>query len=149
MSCRTEAPKRDSTMPPSDGGNERALANQRLKKPCRSSAAADSSKRNVSDMGMIFLSKPDMTASDVFPKGMAELVCVDFTCKGRECARENCTHLHPRKVGDLKKETINAIGEHFLEKRVGWVNEWHFLNVLSKLPDEFKLLMGGKDGRFQ
>ena len=127
----------------------RALANQRLKKPRRSSAAADSSKRNVSDMGMIFLSKPDMTASDVFPKGMAELVCVDFTCKGHECARENCTHLHPRKVGDLKKETINAIGEHFLEKRVGWFNEWHFLNVLSKLPDKFKLLMGGKDGRFR
>ena len=51
MSCRTEAPKCDSTMPPSDGGNERALANQRLKKPRCSSAAADSSKRNVSDMG--------------------------------------------------------------------------------------------------
>ena len=44
MSRCTEAPKCDSTMPPSDGG--KALANQRLKKPCRSSAAGDSSKRN-------------------------------------------------------------------------------------------------------
>ena len=96
---------------------------------------------------MFFFSKPDMKASEVFPKGMAELVCVDFTCKGRECARENCTHLHPRKVGDLKKETINAIGEHFLEKRVGWFNEWHFLKVLGELPGKFKALMGGKDGR--
>jgi hypothetical protein len=149
MSRRTEAPKRDSTVPPSDGGNESALVNQRLKKPCRSSAAADSSKRSVSDMGMFFLGRSDIKASDVFPKGMAELVCVNFTCKGRECTKKNCPHLHPRKVGDLKKETINAIGEHFLEKRVGWFNEWHFLNVLSKLPDKFKLLMGGKDGRFQ
>ncbi len=48
MSRRTEAPKRDSTVPPSDGGNGRALANQRLKKPRRS--AADVPKRNVSDM---------------------------------------------------------------------------------------------------
>jgi hypothetical protein len=47
----------------------------------------------------------------------------------------------------LKKETVNAIGEHFLEKRVGWFNKWHFLKVLGELPDKFKLLMGGKDGR--
>ena len=33
MSRRIEAPKRDSTVPPSDGGNKRAQANQRLKKP--------------------------------------------------------------------------------------------------------------------
>jgi len=60
MSRCTEAPKRDSTVPPSDGGNERALANQRLKKPHCSSAAVDSSKRNVSDMGMFFLSRLDI-----------------------------------------------------------------------------------------
>jgi hypothetical protein len=46
----------------------------------------------------------------------------------------------------LKKETVNAIGEHFLKKRVGWFNEWHFLKVMSKLPKKFKQLMGGKDG---
>ncbi len=76
----TEAPKYDSTVAPSDGGNERALVNQRVKKPRRS--AADTPKRNVSDMGMFFHARPDMKASDIFPKGMAELVCVDFTCKG-------------------------------------------------------------------
>jgi hypothetical protein len=91
-------------------------------------------------MGMFFLGRPDMKASDVFPKGMAELVCVD-------CTRENCAHLHPRKVSNAKKETVNAIGEHFLEKRVGWFNEWYFLKVLGELPDKFKALMGGKDGR--
>ena len=142
---RTEAPKRDSTVPPSDGGNERAPANQRLKKP-RRSAVADSSKRNVSDMGMFFLHKPDMKASDIFPKDMSELVCVDFTCKGRECTKENCPHLHPRKVGDMKKETVTTIGEHFLAKKIGWFNEWHFLKVQHLLSDKFKALMGGKDG---
>jgi hypothetical protein len=88
-----------------------------------------------------------MKASDIFPKGMAEWVFVDFTCKGRKCTRENCTFVHPRKVGDLKKETVNSIGEHFLEKKVGWFNEWHFLKVVSKLPKKFKQLIGGKDGR--
>jgi len=118
MSRRTETPKCDSTMPQTSDGNESALANQRLKKPHRSSAAADYSKCNVSDMGMFFLSKPDTKVSEVFPKGMAELVCVDFTYKGCECARENCTHIHPRKVGDLKKETINAIGKHLLRREL-------------------------------
>jgi hypothetical protein len=142
-----EAPKRDSTVTPSsDGDNGRALVanQQRLKKPRRS--VADASKRNVSDMGMFFLFNPEMKASDVFPKGMAELVCVDFTCKGRECTRENCSHLHPRKVSDMKKESVIAIGMHFLEKRIGWFNEWHFLKFLDKLPDNFTQLMGGKDG---
>ena len=144
-SCRAEAPKLDSTMPPSDG-NERAPANQSLKKPCRSSAAADLTKRNVSEMGMFFLHKSDMKASDIFPNVMTQLVCVDFTCKGCECIRENCTFVHPRKVGDLKKETINAIGNLFLDKKVGWFNEWHFLKVKHELPEKFKSLMGGKDG---
>jgi hypothetical protein len=134
---RTEAPKRDSTVPPSDGGNERAPAYQRLKKP-RRSVVADSSKRNVSDMGMFSLFKSDMEASDIFPKDMSELVCVDFTCKGRECTKENCPHLHHRKVGDLKKETVTSIGEHFIAKKVGWFNEWHFLKVQQLLPDNSK-----------
>jgi hypothetical protein len=143
-SHRNDAAKRDSAVTPDD--NAKTPAIQHLKKP-HCSGAAKSTERNVTDMGMFFLSKPDMKASDVFPKGMAESVCVDFTCNGRECTRENCTFVHPRKVGDLKEETVNAIGKHFLEKRVGWFNEWHFLKVANKLPKKFKQLMGGKDGR--
>ena len=145
-SRRAEAPKRDSTVPPTDGNNERAPADQRMKKPRRSSAAADSSKRNVKDMGMFFLNKPNMKASDIFPTGLIQSVCADFACKDRECTRENCTFVHPRKVGDLKKETVNAIGDHFIEKKIGWFNEWHFLKVKHELPEKFKSLMGGKDG---
>ena len=46
----------------------------------------------------------------------------------------------------MKKESVIAIGVHFLETRLGWFNEWHFLKIMDKLPDNFKQLMGGKDG---
>ena len=144
-SRRTEAPKRESTVPPTNE-NERTPADQRLKKPRRSSASADNTKRNVTEMGMFFLHTPTMKASDIFPNGMTQLVCADFACKGCECTRVNCAFVHPRKVGDLKKETINAIGDHFLEKKIGWFNEWHFLKVKHELPEKLKSLMGGKDG---
>jgi hypothetical protein len=111
ISCRNEGFKRDSAVTP-DHSNAKAHANQRMKKPCRS-ATTNSAKCNVMKMGMFFLSKPNVNAADVFPKGMAESVCVDFTCKGRECTRGNCTFLHPRKVSNMKKETANAIGDHF------------------------------------
>ncbi len=88
-----EGAKRDSAVTP-DHSNAKAHANQRMKKP-RRSATTDSTKRNVVEMGMFFLSKPNMKAADVFPKSMAELVCVDFTCKGRECTRDNCTSYNP------------------------------------------------------
>jgi hypothetical protein len=127
-------------------GGGKAQAAQRSKKARRSGGAADSTKRNVTNMGMFFLHKPDMKAIKIFPKDMPETVCADFTCKGRECTRENCVFKHPRKVGELKKETINAIGNHFLQKGIGWLNEWQFLRVRSKLPGELKSLLGGKDG---
>ncbi len=42
----------------------------------------DKKPRLVSDMGMFFLSKPDMKATDIFPKDMPKKICADFTCKG-------------------------------------------------------------------
>jgi len=36
-------------------------------------------------MGMFFLNKPNMKASDIFPNGLIQSVCADFACKGREC----------------------------------------------------------------
>ncbi len=111
ISCRNEGAKHNSAKTP-DQINAKAHANQRMKKP-RRSATTNFSKCNVMEMGMFFLSKPNVKAADVFPKGMAESVCVNFTCKGRECTRDNCTFLHPRKVSNMKKETVNAIGDHF------------------------------------
>jgi hypothetical protein len=144
ISLRNKGAKRNSAVTP-DQSNAKAHANQRMKKPHRS-VTTDSAKRNVMEKGMFFLSKPDAKAADVFPKGMAESMCVDFTCKGREWTRDNCTFLHPRKVSNMKKETVNAIGNHFLEKNVGWFNKWHFLKAMNELPAKYKKLMGGKNG---
>jgi hypothetical protein len=127
-------------------GGGKAQAAQHSKKARRSGGAADSAKCNVTNIGMFFLHKPDMKAVKIFPKDMPETVCANFTCRGRECTRENCAFKHPRKVGELKKETINAIGNHFLQKGIGWLNKWHFLRVRSELPGELKSLVGGKDG---
>jgi hypothetical protein len=143
QSCCTEVAKHGSAITPKGGG--KAQAAQRSKKARRSGGGADSAKRNITDMGMFFLHKPDMKAVEIFPKDMPEKVCANFTCKGRECIRENCVFKHQRKVGKLKKETINAIGNPFLQKGIGWLNKWHFLRVRSKLPGELKSLLGGKD----
>ena len=81
ISLCNEGAKRKSAMTPNQS-NTKAHANQRMKKP-RCSATTNSAKRNVMEMGMFFLSKPDVKVADVFPKCMAESVCVDFTCKGK------------------------------------------------------------------
>jgi hypothetical protein len=140
----TEVAKRNSVVTHKGGG--KAQAAQRSKKACRSGGATDSAKHNVTNIGMFFLHKPDMKAVKIFLKDMPETVCADFACKGRECTRGNCAFKHPRKVGKHKKEMINAIGNHFLQKGIGWLNKWRFLRVRSKLSGELKSLLGVKDG---
>ena len=83
-------------------GSTKATENQRRKK-ARRVGVADSAKCNVADMGMFFLTKLDAKANEVLPHGMAKAVCVNFTCKGHECLKENCIYKHPRKVNVLKK----------------------------------------------
>jgi hypothetical protein len=53
-SRRAEAPKRDSTVPPTDG-NERAPADQRLTKPCHSTAVADNTNAMLVKWGCFSL----------------------------------------------------------------------------------------------
>jgi hypothetical protein len=55
----------------------------------------------------------------------------------------SCT---PGRLVTWRRRPVNAIGEHFLEKGVGWFNKWHFLKIANDLPKKFKQLMGGKDG---
>jgi hypothetical protein len=141
-----EVAKRNFAVTPE--GGSKAQAAQCSKKAHRSGGATDSAKHNVTNMGMFFLHKPAMKAANIFPRDMPETVCANFTCKGRECTRESCAFKHPRKVRKLKKETFNAIGNHFLQKGIGWLNECHFLGVRSKLPGKLKSFLGGKDGPF-
>ncbi len=58
-----------------DQSNAKAHANQCMKKPCHSTTT-DSAKHNVMEMGMFFLSKPNVKAADVFPKGIWLSQCV-------------------------------------------------------------------------
>ena len=69
ISRHGDATKRDPAATP--GGSTKATANQRLKNACRV-GVADSAKRNIADMGMFFLTKPDIKANEVFPNGMAD-----------------------------------------------------------------------------
>jgi hypothetical protein len=97
------------------------------------------------DMGMFFLTKHDIKATDIFPKDLSNKICADFTCKGRKCTRENRPYSHPRNACKLTRETIAAIVHHFSSKKIGWLNKWHFIK-LGNLPADVKALVGGKDG---
>ena len=120
------------------------------KKP-RTMAGSDiSSKREgrrevvKKDMGMFYLKNTNMRAADVFPKDLAEKVCVDFTCKSRECTKEGCTMKHPRWPRDLAKETNESIARHFETGKHGWCSDYHYRNY--DMPADLNKIMGGSDG---
>ncbi len=96
-------------------------------------------------MGIFFLTRNDIKATDVFPKDLPTKICADFTCKGPECTRDSCPYSHPRNARELSKDTSAAIARHFSTKKIGWLNEWLFMK-LAHLPPNVKALVGGKDG---
>jgi hypothetical protein len=104
----------------------KATANQRQKKPC-CSVANKSTKCNISNMGMFYLHRPDMKATDIFPKDILKKVCIDFTCKDRVCTKENCSFAHPRNTTKFQKGNVNAICRNFIAKKIGWLNKGHFM----------------------
>jgi hypothetical protein len=133
--------KRDPSTP--DKG-AKAAAVQRQKKPCRNGATNHTKHRPISDMGIFFLTRKDIKAIDIFPKGLPTKICADFTCKDRECTRESCPYSHPRNACELPTDTIAAIACHFSTKKIGWFKEWYFMK-LAHLPPDVKALVGGKD----
>ncbi len=121
------------------------VATQRQKKSLRDGIIDSmAKKRPVTDKGMFF-ALATARATDIFPKDMPDKLCTDFTCKGRECTRENCSFKHPCSAEELQKETIVMIAKHFASKGVGWFNDWHFSQV-DGLPAEATPLLGGKEG---
>jgi hypothetical protein len=134
--------KRDPSTPDK---STKAAAIQCQKKPRRNGATNPAKQRHVTDMGMFFLTKYDIKAIDIFPKDLPTKICANFTCKGRECTRENCPYSHPRNACELTVETIAAIACHFSLKKIGWLNKWHFMKY-GHLSADVKALMGGKDG---
>ncbi len=93
---------------------------------------------------MFFLTRNDIKATDVFPKDLPTKICANFTCKGRECTRDSCPYSHPRNARELPADIIAAIAPHFSTKKIGWLNEWHFMK-LAHLPPNVNALVGGKD----
>jgi hypothetical protein len=134
--------KRDPSTPDK---STKVAAIQHQKKPSHNGATDPAKQRHVTDMGMFFLTKHDIKAIDIFLKNLPTKICADFTCKGRECTRENCPYSHPMNTRELTAESIAAIAHHFSSKKVGWLNKWHFMK-LGHLPADVKVLMGGKDG---
>jgi hypothetical protein len=123
----------------------KAAAIQRQKKLRRNGATNPTKQCHVTDMGMFFLTKHEIMATDIFPKDLPTKICADFTCKGRKCTRENCPYSHPRNASELTAETIATIVCHFSLKKIGWLNEWHLMKI-GNLPADVKALVRGKDG---
>ncbi len=97
------------------------------------------------NMGMFFFAKHDIKATDIFLKDQPTKICANFTCKGRECTRENCPYSYPRNASKLTAETIAAIVCHFSLKKIGWLKKSYFMKLIN-LPPDVKALMGGNDG---
>ena len=95
-------------------------------------------------MGMFYLKNTNMRATDVFPKDLVEKVCVDFTCKVKECTKEGCTLKHPRWPKDLLKETNKSIARNFETGKHGWCSDYHFRNYA--MPADLNKIMGESDG---
>jgi len=113
-------------------------------KKLRREIGGEQPKFDKKAMGMLHLWNPAINSSSVFPKDLAQKVCVDFTCKGKECIRENCTHLHPRQARDLDKATVEAIGRHFATSKKGCLSDYHFCR--EELPADVLAMLGGLEG---
>ena len=96
-------------------------------------------------MGMFYLKSADLRIMDVFPRYLEEKICVDFTCKERECTKENCPFKHPRNPRDMDMVTVVAIARNFATTKKGWLRDYHFRNETT-LPADVLEMMGGSQG---
>jgi hypothetical protein len=134
--------KCDPTTP--DANEDNPSGRQRQKKP-RHGVKVDTAAKEKKDLGMFYLHNPTINPVDIFPKDMPEKLCVNFTCKGKECNNTNCDFAHPRKASELKRKTIIEVTNHFIKKDVGWFNKYHFMRM-SNIIDGVKKLLGNIKG---
>ena len=100
---------------------------------------------NKKEMGMFYLNNAEAQITDIFSQDLAQKVCVDFTCKGRECTRDPCSFMHPCNPREMDKATVNTIAQNFATNKKGWLSNYHFRNK-STLPDDVKAMLGGSQG---
>ncbi len=134
--------KHDPTTP--DTNEENPSGHQRQKKPHRGVKVDTAAKENK-DLGMFYLCNLSINPADIFPKNTPDMLCANFTCKGKECTNTNCNFAHPRKASELKCKTIILIANHFIKKDVGWFNEYHFMRM-PNITDGVKKLLGNTKG---
>ena len=97
---------------------------------------------------MFYLRNVEWRATDLFPRDLAQKVCADFTCKGKECVRETCSFMHPRNPRDMDGATVEAIARNFTTTKKGWHSDYHFRNETT-LPADVKAMLGGSQGPTQ
>ena len=90
-------------------------------------------------MGLFYLRNPKSRALEVFPKYLAQKVCVDF-----KCLREPCTFMHPRYPKDMTRATVKAIELNFASTKKGWLSNYHFCR--ETLPADVTAMLGGSEG---
>ena len=85
-------------------------------------------------MGMFYLAVPDKQSNTIFPPGVEDRICIDFTCKGCICLAEGYTLMHPCWPKDMANDDVEAIAKHFKATTSGWLSSIHFAN-LSLSPE--------------
>ena len=94
---------------------------------------------------MFYLRNVKSRTTYLFPCDLAQKVCTDFTCKGKECIRETCSFMHPRNPRDMGRETTKAIARYFATTKKGWLSDYHFCNETT-LPADVKAKLRGSQG---
>ena len=103
---------------------------------------------NKKEMGMFSLRNAEAQATDIFPRDLAQKVCVDYTCKGRECSRESCPFMHPCNPREMDKVTIKAIAQNSTTTKKSWLSDYHFRNETT-LAADVKAMIRGSQGPTQ
>jgi hypothetical protein len=134
--------KRDPTTPNTNNNNP--SGHQRQKKPCHR-VKVDTAAKEKKDLGMFHIRNLSINPADIFPKNILEKLCVNFTCKGKECNNTNCDFSHPRKASEFKGKMSITITNHFIKKDVAWFNEYHFKRM-PNITDGVKKLLDNTKG---
>ena len=129
-----------STITPDRAPNKPAATEQIKKARVTETRGPDKKK-----MGMFYLKHPDSRATDIFPRDLEEQICINYTCKERECTKEECPFKHPRNPRDMDKNSVILIARNFAKTKKGWLSDYHFRNETT-LPDDVKAMLGGSQG---
>ena len=115
--CNSAGNKHNTTTPK---GGAKPSPVQCQKKYCRA-VASNTLKHAQLDMGIFWVHNPKIRNREIFPWDLPQKVCIQFCCGGSECKRESetaCPFLHCCSPEDLKLETIELIGSHFMTKKI-------------------------------